>query len=176
MKVKIRQEKNNDFKSVFNLIEKSFRGLEDGEPEEQFLVERLRKSDVFIPKLSLVAEYNDEIVGHILLTKIKIINDQNSFNSLALAPVAVLPRFQNQGIGGKLINEAHKIAKDLGYSSVVVLGHASYYPRFGYVQADKFGIELPFDVPKENCMAIELFKNGLDGVKGIVKYPKEFYE
>ena len=68
----------------------------------------------------------------------------------------------------------HKRAKELGYKSVVLLGHEKYYPRFGYSQADRFGIELPFDVPKENCMAIELTKNGLEGVSGVVEYSKEF--
>jgi predicted N-acetyltransferase YhbS len=58
----------------------------------------------------------------------------------------------------------------------VLLGHETYYPKFGYIQADKFGIELPFDVPKENCMTIELIENGLNGVKGIVEYPREFNE
>ena len=62
----------------------------------------------------------------------------------------------------------------MGYRSIVLLGHEKYYPKFGYQQADKFGIELPFDAPKENCMAIELTENGLKNVSGMVVYPKEF--
>lgn len=75
-----------------------------------------------------------------------------------------------------LIQEAHKKAKELGHHSIVLLGHEQYYPNFGYKQADSFGIELPFDVPKEYCMAIELTENALDGVSGTVEYPKEFNE
>ncbi len=73
-----------------------------------------------------------------------------------------------------LIKESHKIAKKLGYKSIVLLGHEKYYQRFGYKHADNFGIELPFDVPKENGMVIELVDNGLKGVNGIVEYPQEF--
>ncbi|MEM0991954.1 MAG: N-acetyltransferase [Bacteroidota bacterium] len=144
--------------------------------KEQFLVERLRKSSAFISELSMVAEVGGKIVGHILLTKLKIKQETNEFDSLALAPVSVLPEFQGKGIGGKLILESHKKAKALGHKSIVLLGHEKYYPRFGYEQAAKYGIELPFEVPKENCMVIELVENGLNGVRGMVEYPKEFSE
>ena len=168
----IRQETHKDFKAVFNLIEEAFKTEKYSDHKEQFLVERLRKSAAFIPELSLVAEIDGKIVGHILITKLKI----NEFDSLALAPVSVLPEFQGKGIGGKLIIESHKKAKELGYQSIVLLGHETYYPRFGYERADKYGIELPFEVPKENCMVIELTKNGLKGVSGMVVYPNEFGE
>jgi len=170
----IRQENNNDFKDVFNVIEKAFKTEQFSDHKEQFLVERLRKSNAFIPELSLVAEIDGKIVGHILVTKLKIKNKTSEFDSLALAPVSVLPEFQGKGIGGKLIVESHKKAKELGHKSIVLLGHEKYYPRFGYEQADKYGIELPFEVPKENCMVIELTENGLNGVNGMVEYPKEF--
>ena len=176
MKVSIRQEKSSDFTFVFDLIEKAFRTMKISDHKEQFLVERLRKSTSFVPELSIIAEIDNKIVGHILLTKLKIKNDQTVFDSLALAPVSVLPEHQGKGIGGMLINQVYKTAKGLGYKSIVLLGHEKYYPRFGYIQADKYGIELPFDVPKEHCMAIELTENGLRGVNGTVEYPKEFYE
>lgn len=172
----IRQEKTSDFKEVSSLIEKAFKTEQLSDHKEQFLVERLRKSEAFIPELSMVAVTDEKIVGHILLTKLKIKNKRNEFASLALAPVSVLPEYQKKGIGGSLIIEAHKKAKELGYKSIVLLGHEKYYPRFGYEQADKYGIDLPFEAPKENCMVIELTKNGLNGVSGTVKYPKEFIE
>ena len=107
---------------------------------------------------------------------LEIILNKKEINALALAPVSVLPKFQNRGIGTMLIENAHSIAKELNYELIVLLGHARYYPRFGYDQADKFGIKLPFDVPKENCMVKALTKNGLNGVNGTVVYPKEFNE
>lgn len=174
-KIKIRQENKTDFDAVFHLIEQAFKTEALSDHKEQFLVERLRKSSSFIPKLSIVAEIENKIVGHILVTKLKIINDHSEFVSLTLAPVSVLPEYQGNGIGGMLIRKAHKTAKELGYKSIVLLGHEKYYPKFGYELAEKYGIELPFDVPKENCMVIELTKNGLKGVTGRVEYPKEFY-
>ncbi len=176
MGILIRQEKSTDFKAVSDLIEKAFETVKFSDHKEQFLVEHLRESSSFIPELSLVAEIDDNIVGHILLTKLKIKNGQQEFDSLALAPVSVLPEYQRKGIGGKLIEHTHKVAKELGYKSIVLLGHEKYYPRFGYEQAHKFGIDLPFNAPKENCMVIELTKNGLNGVSGVCEYPKEFYK
>lgn len=172
--MKIRQETESDQPAVFELIEKAFASAEFSDHQEQYLVERLRKSDAFVPELSLVATDNDKIVGYILLTKLKIKNEQDEFSSLAMAPVAVHPDYQKKGLGGQLIEEAHHIAKELGFNSVVLLGHATYYPRFGYKKASQFGIKLPFDVPDEYAMTIELNPNALEHVSGMVVYPKEF--
>ncbi len=177
MNILFRQENKDDYAAVFNLIQRAFEKEEMSDHSEQYLVERLRNSEAFIPELSIVAEINQNIAGHILLTRIKVINNKNEeFDSLALAPVSVLPEYQGKGIGGKLIETAHKKAKELGFGSVILLGHENYYPRFGYEIAQKYGIKLPFEVPDENCMAIELIKGALEGVEGTVVYPKAFFE
>lgn len=176
MQLSIRQEVSGDYRKVAEVIETAFKTIPFSDHREHFLVERLRHSEAFIPALSLVAELNNEVVGHILLTKIKIKNEKESFVSLALAPVSVSPNHQHKGIGGQLILAAHKLAKDLGFKSIVLLGHENYYPRFGYKMAESFGIQFPFEVPKENCMVIELVQNGLKGVSGMVEYSKVFYE
>lgn len=172
--ITIRQEEETDHQKVFQVVEEAFRDMEHSDHQEHFLVKRLRKSDAFIPELSIVAEIDDEIAGHILFTKIKIINGSESFESLALAPVSVKLKFQNQGIGRQLIIYGHFIAKELGYQSVVLIGHENYYPKFGYQKTSNFGISFSFDIPEENGMAIELVRDGLKNIKGIVKYPKEF--
>lgn len=175
MDVNIRSEVEHDFNIVFDVIKNAFENEEYSDHKEHYLVERLRNSDAFIPELSIVAEVGGEIVGYILLTKIKILSkDRNSHISLGLAPVAVLQNFQGKGIGGMLIETAHKKAKELGFSSVILLGHENYYPRFGYKLTKEFGIKLPFDVPDANCMAIELHENSLQNINGVVQYPKEF--
>ncbi len=176
MKISIRQETIADYPIVFNLIEQAFRNEVISDHKEQFLVESLRKSASFVPELSLVATVEQEIVGYILLSKINIETNTKSIISLALAPVAVLPNFQKKGIGGQLIEEAHRMAKELGYESVIVLGHEKYYPKFGYKLLNEFNITLPFDAPKENCMAIELIPDALKNKAGSVIYPKEFFE
>lgn len=176
MKVLIRQEAPSDFKEVFDVIENAFRSEKFSDKREQFLVERLRKSSAFIPELSLVADFENKVIGHILLTNLKIVNDEAQFDSLALAPVSVLPKYQGKGIGGKLILHAHNIAQSLGYKSIVLLGHENYYRKFGYELAEGYSIEFPFEAPAENCMVKELIENELKGVSGTVVYPKEFYD
>ncbi len=174
MELIIRQERADDYEIVNDVIVAAFKEAEHTDHQEQELVRRLRSSKSFIAELSLVAEVDGVIVGHILLTKIKINSEIDSFVSLALAPVSVLPSYQCKGIGGALINQAHDIASSMGYGSVVLLGHKDYYPRFGYKQCSEFGISLPFDVPVEYCMAIELTKGGLNGVNGVVEYDSAF--
>ncbi|WP_431244628.1 GNAT family N-acetyltransferase [Flavobacterium sp. P21] len=176
MDIKIRQERKDDFESVFQLIEKAFEKEEYSDHKEQFLVERLRKSEAFIPELSIVAETENKIIGHILFTKLQIKNESQTFHSLALAPVSVLPEFHGKGIGSKLIFHGHEIAKKLGYKSVILLGHQDYYPRFGYELCKKYNIKMPFEVPAENCMVISLTEDGLSNVSGEVVYPSAFFE
>lgn len=176
MNIHIREERHQDRPSVSGLVEKAFRNEIHSDHREHLLVERLRESQAFVPGLSLVCEAENKIIGYILLSEIRIKTAKKELRSLAMAPVAVLPGFQGKGIGGKLIKAAHRRAHDLGYQSIVLLGHEKYYPRFGYRPAHQFGISLPFDVPEVNCMAIELEPGALENSKGEVIYPKEFFE
>lgn len=176
MLITIRQERRQDHSAVFSLIEKAFKCIEESDGTEQFLVERLRQSAAFIPALSLVATCQNQIVGYILLTKIDIDSGNKLFSGLALAPVAVLPTFQNKGIGGQLILAAHEKAKDLGYQRIILIGHAEYYPRFGYIPAHLHNIQLPFEVPKEHAMVLGLSKNAFENVDGKVIYAPPFYD
>ena len=122
MSIIIRQEEPQDFEAVFGLIRQALDSEEHSDHREQFLVERLRNSDAFVPELSLVAEIGGTLAGHILLTKVKIVSDcAEEAGSLALAPVAVLPAYQGNGIGGRLIRAAHEKAREMGFGSVILL-------------------------------------------------------
>ena len=166
---KIRKEDKNDYNEVYNVIKKAFETAEHSDGNEQDLVVRLRKSKAFIPELSLVAVEENKIVGYILFTKIKIKDNIE----LALAPLAVLPEYQRKGIGKKLIETGHNIAKNLGYHYSIVLGSENYYSKMGYILAIQYGIKAPFQVPDENFMAIKLNDTNIE-IKGTVEYAKEF--
>lgn len=179
MNLKIRQEQIEQYEMTEKVVKSAFANAEHSDQKEHLLVSRMRNSNGFIPELSLVAtdKDNNKILGHILLSKIGIRKDDNELvESLALAPVSVLPEYQNKGIGGHLITEALKEAKELGYSSVVVLGHPEYYPKFGFKKASLWGIKAPFEVPDEAFLAIELRENALNKVSGVVEYPSVFFE
>jgi predicted N-acetyltransferase YhbS len=172
MNIFFRQEQEKDIDAVYQVVKTAFETMELADGDEQDLVNRLRKSEAFIPELSLVAEMDGRIIGHILFTRMKI----GEHASLALAPVAVLPDFQGRGVGAQLIREGHRIAREVGYRSVIVVGHPDYYPRFGYLPASRWKITAPFEVPDEAFMVLELVEGGLDGVSGEIEYAKEFFE
>lgn len=172
----VRQEQVHDREFVEALVQSAFKEALHSDGAEHLLVKRLRMASRFIPELSLVATSIDEtIVGHILFTPIKIQSpSKKEFQSLALAPVSVLPAFQGCGIGSMLIEHGHQTAKSLGHTSVILLGHPSYYPRFAYRPASCWNIKAPFDVPDEAFMAIELVEGALRECSGTVSYPSEF--
>lgn len=177
MAITIRQSLPRDFETISEVVEKAFREVKMSDHSEHILVARLRVSDAYVPELSIVAENEDgQIVGHILLSKIRIVEGENTEESLALAPVSVLPKFQNQGIGSRLIQAALEKAREIGFLSVIVLGHPDYYPRFGFRKASEWGIRPPFNVPDNVFMALELEVGTLNHVCGIVEYPEPFNE
>lgn len=167
--LEIRQENRNDYEEVYNVIKTAFETAEHSDGNEQDLVVALRESNNFIPKLSLVAVQDNKIIGYILFTEIEI----GEYKELALATLGILPEYQRQGIGTKLIEEGHRIAKELGYHYSIVLGSEKYYPKFGYIQANQYGIIAPFEVPNENFMAMKLSDTNKK-ITGVVKYAKEF--
>ncbi len=165
----IRPESSHDWEAIYHIHHSAF-----GQKDEAELVNTLRQSEYYIPELSLVAEKEHDIVGHILFTKIHIRNEENDSTSetLALAPVSVLPAYQAKGIGTQLIMKGLEVAPTLGYTSVILLGHPAYYPKFGFEPTSTWNISPPFDVPEEAFMGIELVPNGLSNIKGTVQYPE----
>lgn len=169
----IRPEKEGDCSQISEVHEMAF-----GTTAEAFLVLKLRKTIGFIHGLSLVAIDRDRVVGHILFYPVRIISRQGQpVTALSLAPMSVLPEYQRKGIGSALVREGLKRSKELGYGSVIVLGHAGYYPRFGFLPASRWQIICPFPAPDEAFMALELISGALKGTEGgVVEYPPEFYE
>lgn len=165
----IRQEQPADREAVCHLVAEAFASAEHADGTEQDLVAALRDSQAFLPELSLVAELNGELAGHILFTKAAV----GGTEVLALAPLSVKPKYQRQGVGTALIARGHEIAAELGYPYSLVLGSSTYYPRAGYVPAARFGIKAPAGFPPEHYMAARLLDSARP-VSGPVRYAKEF--
>ena len=140
-----------------------------GGSEEADLVDKLRGD---LALISLVAECELGIVGHILFSRIWIKTPSKLVPAVALAPVAVLPEHQRKGIGQRLILHGLELLKNEGEQIVVVVGDPDYYSRFGFSSAKATPLESPF--PREAFMALELVEGALKGVHGAVIYPPAF--
>ncbi len=140
-----------------------------GRPDEADLVDNLRSAGVVLA--SVVAELDKRIVGHILFSRMSI-ETAGRHIATAFAPLAVLPEFQRQGIGGRLILHGLDLLRGQGEAIVIVVGHPDYYPRFGFSSDKARLLESPF--PQEAFMAMELRAGALDGIRGKVRYPAAF--
>jgi len=167
----IRTETEKDFAEVFQLNYLAFGNRED----ESKLVEKIRKSPEFVPELSLVAEMNNEIVGHLLMSKASVTDQEQEYTAIVLAPIAVKPEHQKRGIGRRLIEEGIRRCKALGFGLILLIGHPEYYPRLGFVSARSYGLELTqFEVPDDVFMVYEVIPGELQRIKGELKYPSTF--
>ena len=178
MEIKLRQESAADHDAITKAIIAAYKNVEYSNHREHIMVERLRNSNAFIPELSIVAELgNEEIAGHILLTRIHIHKQDETFEALTLAPLSIIPEYQNKGIGKRLVLESHRVAKDLGFEFIAVLGHANYYPKFGYEITSKYNIEIPFKISEANSMIISLTGNNFSEITGgRIEYSDAFFE
>jgi predicted N-acetyltransferase YhbS len=168
--LEFRRENISDRDQVYRIHQDAFQ-----RDDEAQLVEKLRNNTQFNPNLSFVAVTDKKIVGHILFTPIQI--SSKSISSLALAPISILSEYQRQGIGSQLIEYALNQLKLQGFSSVIVLGHEHFYPKFGFLPAKKYNIRAPMPLENENCfMALELKPQAfpIDDKEGIVQYLPEF--
>jgi putative acetyltransferase len=182
--IELRRANPEDRESLFKLHEAAF-----GRADEAKLVLNLIDAETVIDEISLVAVLDGKIVGHILYTDLQIHDDDGNdltdqpgvelsdfiTYAVALAPVAVLPDKQRNGIGKALINESLKLADQRGHGLVIVLGHPEYYPKFGFEPASKFGMNSPFDAPDDVFMAKPLSKYN-PAICGDVVYHEAFAE
>jgi putative acetyltransferase len=163
----VRFETPDDAAGVRTVVELAF-----GRPEEADLVDALRKNSPFT--LSLVAIDDARVVGHILFSPVTVVSADSSFEAIGLAPMAVLPERQNEGIGAALVRAGLDECRQRGETIVFVLGHPDYYPRFGFRPTRPFGIGCEYDVPEEVFMVAELEPGALAGRTGTVRYRPEF--
>ena len=163
----IRREIPEDIEAIRHVNEEAFGGKEEAD-----IVDALRKRSATV--LSLVATDEGRVIGHILFSPVIIESESSSFGAVALAPMSVLPEYQGKGIGSELVRAGLDECRALGHELVVLVGHADYYPRFGFVPARERSIECEFEVPDEAWMLLELREGALGGRKGTVKFQTEF--
>lgn len=166
--IRVRAETPDDFSAIDVVNLSAF----EGEAEAQ-LVGELRKSPAFIPDLSLVAELNGRIVGHVVLSRVKLVSEQGESELLALGPMSVVPSQSHRGIGSELIEAAVARAKPLCYNAIVVAGPPDYYLRFGFKPASEWGLTCNLPIPDDALTAMELVDGTLSG-GGQVEYPDLF--
>jgi putative acetyltransferase len=167
--VEVRPERRGDRAAVRRVNEVAF-----GQPDEADLVDRLREQAAAY--LGLVAVRAGEVIGHVAFSPMTMAPPRPHLVAWGLAPMAVLPAYQRQGVGGRLVREGLAACRREGGTAVFVLGHPAYYPRFGFAPASAHGLRSTYDVPAEAFMVLELVPGALGGVMGTAHYDPVFAE
>jgi putative acetyltransferase len=165
----IRSESNEDF----SFVEAVILAACDGDREAVDIVNRLRRDGPVL--LSLVAEVDSRIVGHIMLSRMIVETSSDRIPAVALAPLMVEPASQNRGIGSALTRSALAHCREAGESIVFVLGHPTYYPRFGFSAELTQHLQIPFKLERPGpFMVLELKAEAMRDVRGKVRYAPAF--
>jgi len=162
----IREEEAKDYSAVYAVNVSAFETHAEAD-----LVDTLRREAY--PIVSLVAEENGAIIGHIMFSPVSL-SGHLELKIMGLGPMAVIPGHQGRGIGSALVKVGVEKCKNLGYGAVIVLGHPGYYPRFGFVPCVNYGISSEYDVPTEVFMVLELQPGYLQDAPGIIQYHVAF--
>ena len=167
--VRIREEQPQDIKVI---SEENIRAF--AQAQEADIVDKLRQNCNEL--LSLVALKQNQVVGHILFSPVTVDNEDRTVQGMDLAPMAVLPEHQRQGVGSELIRTGVEKLKSLLCPFVIVLGHPAYYPRFGFEPANLYGIRSEWEVPDNVFMILVLNESEMLDISGVARYRREFAE
>lgn len=167
MKLKIRITDKSEFYQTENLTRETFWNLYQPGCTEHFMLHKFRQSNAYIEQLDLVALCDENIIGHIITTKAKVVNDDNkAYEILHVGPFSVDTVFQNGGIGTQLLNYSIEETKKMGFNGMILFGNPGYYQRFGFKNAKEFKITTKEGMNFDPFMALELKKDGLAKVQG----------
>jgi predicted N-acetyltransferase YhbS len=172
--IKIRLEEKSDYREVETLTKQAFWNIHVPGCDEHYLVHVLRDCPAFIPQLDLVMELNGKIIGHIIYTKAKIVNEGQEKEVLTFGPVSIHPDYQGLGYGSKLINHSLGKAKELGYKLLVIYGDPDYYRRFAFLSGEDYDIYSSDGYYNPALQVLELEESALDNISGSFHEDKTF--
>jgi len=173
--IKLRLERKKDHFTIEQITYRAFLTAEHAAGDEALLAHQFRTDPAFVPQLDFVAELDGRIVGNIMYSKSKIVTDSGAeIATLTFGPVSVLPVYQKRSVGATLIRHTLELGKDLGYAAVLIYGHESYYPRFGFKPALEYGILTSGGESFPAFMALPLHDGALDGISGRFYYADIF--
>jgi predicted N-acetyltransferase YhbS len=171
MEILIQRTKPKDFLTTENITREAFWNLYNPGCSEHFILHKLRLSKSYVEGLDLIAIHKGELIGHIISTKAKVIDAKgNEHEVLCVGPFAVSTNLQGKGVGAKLIKQSITEANEMRFSGMILFGNPDYYHRFGFVNAQNYGITTKEGMNFEPFMVLELYPNALAAVKG------NFYE
>jgi len=165
--MRVREERSGDAPGIRRLNERAF-----GRPNEADLVDGLRAAGAVV--LSLVAEEAGEVVGHVLCSPVEVSSPAGDYRAVGLGPMSVPPDLQRQGIGAELMREALERLRRAGHQAVMLVGHPNYYPQFGFVDGDRYGLRWEVEAPAGVFQVLELVPGALAGRGGVVYFRPEF--
>jgi putative acetyltransferase len=171
--VTVRPESPDDFAAIREMLVLAF-SEEFPRDDVATLVEALRETPGYDPELALVAELDGAIIGYVMFTSIHIESAGGNVPVMTLAPLAVRPTWHGQGVGSMLARHGLERCRNLGHTIVTVIGHSTYYPRFGFTQSLPLGIDMTHAKLDESKMVLALVPGALEGVTGMVRLPSVF--
>jgi len=170
MNIIIRNTNEKDYKITVNLTREAFWDVYKPGCDEHLVLHKMRKVPAFVNELDFIALTDEKVIGNIVYTIAKVVNDKEEFTVLCMGPLAVLPEYQNKGVGGMLLKHSIEKAKEMGFKAVIIYGNPDYYHRFGFVDSKNYNIQTSTGENFDAFMTLELYNDALIGVFG------KFYE
>jgi predicted N-acetyltransferase YhbS len=163
----LRLEWPEDHRTVEKLTYEAFRNAEHASGDEAFLARKLRDIPAFVAELDYVAEAGGKVIGNIMYTRSKIVSSNGEeWETLTFGPLSVLPEYQKRGVGAALVSHTLQLARKMGFRAVLIFGHESYYPRFGFREASAFHVTTDSGENFPAFMALPLYEGALSNVSG----------